>query len=88
MKSPAMYKESQTPTGSTVDLFIPGSLKRVDDQQAKDAERYRWLREHPAFETEAFLSGLAPSQYDLMVDSHMKGAFDSRVFDAAMKEVK
>ena len=47
------YHVESFPTGSDVAL---------------DANRYRWLREHPAFETESFLSGLTPEQYDLVVD--------------------
>lgn len=56
------------------------------EQMAKDAARYRFLRECPAFETEAFLTGLTPEQFDLVVDSHMNGTFDGRVFDAAMSK--
>jgi hypothetical protein len=37
----------------------------------KDARRYQWLREHPAWETEAFLGGLSPEQFDAAVDKAM-----------------
>jgi len=30
--------------------------------------RYAWLRENPAWETEVFLSGLTPEQFDVAVD--------------------
>jgi hypothetical protein len=48
------------------------------DKVYHDAERYRWLREHPSFETEALLSGLSPQQFDELVDlsrskSNMEG---------------
>ena len=37
-----------------------------------DSERYRWLRENPAFETEAFLSGLTPTEFDAVVDARIE----------------
>lgn len=36
------------------------------------AERYAWLRQHPAFETEALLAGLSPEEFDALVDKAMK----------------
>ena len=44
-----------------------GVLKRLNDA----ARRYEWIRKNPAFETEAFLSGLTPEEYDALVDSMM-----------------
>ncbi len=41
------------------------------DKQFKDAKRYQWLREHPAWETEAFLMGLTPELFDKFVDQAM-----------------
>ena len=38
----------------------------------RDAARYRWLRERPAWETEAFLGGLGPKQFDAAVDARSK----------------
>ncbi len=40
-------------------------------QLRADAERYRWLRKHPAWETEAFLSGITPTEYDAAIDDRM-----------------
>jgi len=34
-----------------------------------DAERYRWLRENCAFETEAWLSHCTPQDYDKAIDA-------------------
>lgn len=36
-----------------------------------DAERYRWIRQRGAWETEAFLNGLSPEQYDAAIDAAM-----------------
>lgn len=40
--------------------------------EVKDAhvlmDRYAWLREHPAWESEAFLAGLTPEEFDAAVD--------------------
>ena len=33
-----------------------------------DAWRYRWERENPAWETEAYLGGMTPEQYDAAID--------------------
>jgi hypothetical protein len=44
----------------------------VTEEVARDADRYRWLRQNPAFETEAFLGGLTPEQFDTVVDRGMK----------------
>lgn len=41
---------------------------RLAANNERDANRYRWLREHPAFETEAFLGGLTPEEFDKVVD--------------------
>jgi hypothetical protein len=38
----------------------------------RDAERYRWLRQNPAWETEAFLMGLSPELFDQFVDQAMR----------------
>jgi hypothetical protein len=37
----------------------------------KDAKRYQWLRQNPAWETEAFLGELTPEQFDVEVDKAM-----------------
>lgn len=37
----------------------------------RDVQRYRWLREHGAWETEAFLNGLSAEQYDKALDERM-----------------
>lgn len=42
-------------------------LKDLDSLKA-NSERYRWEREHPAWETEAFLADLSPEQYDAAID--------------------
>lgn len=33
-----------------------------------NAERYAWEREHPAWESEAYLSGVTPEEYDAAID--------------------
>lgn len=43
------------------------------DKAYQDADRYRWLRENPAFETEAVLGGLTPEQFDEVVDRMRAG---------------
>lgn len=50
-------------TVTTCDALIEG-LER-------DAKRYRWIREHGAWETEAFMMGLTPEQYDEALDKAM-----------------
>jgi hypothetical protein len=47
-----------------------------------EVDRYRWLRENPAFETEAFLSGLTPEEYDAAVDKARMSQLDMAVLDA------
>lgn len=42
-----------------------------------DAKRYRWIREHGAWETEAFLNGLTPAEYDAAVDKAMRDEQES-----------
>jgi hypothetical protein len=37
----------------------------------KDAKRYQWLRQNPAWETEAVLGELTPEQFDVEVDKAM-----------------
>ena len=37
----------------------------------RDAARYRWIRERGAWETEEYLNGLTPEQYDAAVDAAM-----------------
>lgn len=44
------------------------NLKTLMSPTKIDAMRYQWLREHPAWETEAFLSGLTPEEFDAAVD--------------------
>ncbi len=39
------------------------------DLYRADAERYRWLRENCAFETEAWLSHCTPQDYDKAIDA-------------------
>lgn len=41
-------------------------------ERARWSKRYSWLRENPAFETEAFLSGLTPEEFDAVVDARME----------------
>lgn len=48
-----------------------GTWRRIVSFMQVDAERYRWEREHPAWETEAFLSNLSPIEYDAAVDRKM-----------------
>lgn len=38
----------------------------------RDAKRYRWIRERGAWETEAFLNGLTPEEYDAAVDAAIR----------------
>jgi hypothetical protein len=38
------------------------------EQATINSRRYRWLRKNPAWETEQFLSGLTPEQFDAEVD--------------------
>jgi hypothetical protein len=40
----------------------------TQDMTGHDAARYQWLREHPAFETEAVLASLTPGEFDALVD--------------------
>ena len=37
--------------------------------EARDADRYRWERQNPAWETEAYLGGMTPEQYDAALDA-------------------
>jgi hypothetical protein len=37
----------------------------------RDAERYRWLREHGAWESEAFLNGTSPAEFDAALDARI-----------------
>jgi hypothetical protein len=41
-------------------------------ERERNADRYEWLRQHPAFETEAALGAMTPEQYDAAVDEAMK----------------
>jgi hypothetical protein len=45
--------------------------QQVEDLQA-DARRYQWLRLHPAWETEAFLGGLSPEEFDAAVGDQIR----------------
>jgi hypothetical protein len=45
--------------------------KQVEDLQA-DAMRYRWIRLHPAWETEAFLGRLSPEEFDAAIGDQMR----------------
>jgi len=40
-------------------------------KEERDALRYRWIRRHGAWETEAFLNGLSPEEYDVALDKCM-----------------
>jgi hypothetical protein len=42
----------------------------------KDAERYRWVRSHPTWESESYLSTVTPAQFDADVDAMMAIASD------------
>lgn len=44
------------------------AIREEWEHKCEDAERYRWEREHPAWETEMFLSDLTPKQYDAEID--------------------
>ena len=46
----------------------------ADKQTAleQDAARYRYLRNNPDWETEMFLSGLTPVEFDAAIDAAMK----------------
>jgi len=35
----------------------------------KAVDRYQWLRQNPAFESESVLSGLGPAEFDQLVDA-------------------
>lgn len=37
----------------------------------RDAKRYRWIRQRGAWETESFLNGLTPEEYDAALDKAM-----------------
>ena len=43
----------------------------LSDRARRDAERYRWIRLRGAWDTEAFLNGLSPEQYDDALDAAM-----------------
>ena len=54
--------------------FQPSTTEDLSErgiQMLLEAMRYRWLRLHPAFETESTLGGLTPEQYDALVDKCM-----------------
>lgn len=62
--------------------FGPANVLRdlasqVEALQA-DAARYRWERQNPAWETESFLGGLSPKEYDAAIDEAMKNDKDIR----------
>jgi hypothetical protein len=45
-------------------------LEAERDAARADAERYRWIRSQGcSWETEAFISGLSPEQYDAAIDA-------------------
>lgn len=46
-------------------------LKRENEGLRRDAARYRWIRQHGAWETEALLNSLQPEEYDELVDRFM-----------------
>jgi hypothetical protein len=51
------------------------AMRDARDKQAaleQDAVRYRWLRNNPDWETEMFLSGLTPVEFDAAIDAAMK----------------
>ena len=48
-------------------------LNSTFETATKHLERYLWIREHPAWQSEAFLSGLAPEKFDEAVDAAMAG---------------
>ena len=43
----------------------------------RDAVRYRWIRERGAWETEAFLAGISPEEYDAAIDAAMPAQSDT-----------
>lgn len=45
------------------------TIRAALEESGRDAERYRWLREHGAWETEAFLGSLTAEQYDAAIDA-------------------
>jgi hypothetical protein len=51
---------------------LPDGYSFEDMGINQDVRRYRWLRENPAFETEAFLGGLTPEEFDQAVDGAMR----------------
>jgi len=58
------------PVGAIIQMR--SNLRTAIDSLVADAARYRWLREHPAWETEAFLSGLTAEQFDAAIDAAME----------------
>lgn len=47
-------------------------VRRFHLDHLRDSIRYRWLRMHPAFDTELFLGGLTPEEFDAVVDERMR----------------
>ena len=54
--------------------YKPADAPSPSEAVERDAARYRWIRERGAWETEAFLNGLSPIDYDCAVDKAMKGS--------------
>ena len=57
-----------------LDSCVQWCAARLDacgEADQRDASRYRWLRHHPAWESEAFLNGLNAPDFDVAVDVAM-----------------
>ena len=69
----ADYERHRNATNREARADYRSNVRAAIESLAADAARYRWLREHPAWETEAFLSWLTPQEFDTAVDAAMGG---------------
>lgn len=49
-------------------VSYPDLLQALLLPLVQDSARYRWERENPAWETEAFLMNMSPEEYDAAID--------------------
>jgi hypothetical protein len=66
-----LHPEAEYGCRKCIELDVAGWQSAVLSNDAQCAARYRWVREHPAFETEALLAGLTPGEFDALVDRRM-----------------
>lgn len=45
------------------------ALEEATERCSLAIARYMWLRQNPAWETEAYLAGLSPEEFDAAVDA-------------------